>query len=83
MLTKDNIKLFTYVGLRQICSYNRDVLTCSFNYPKDYIIKMIEEQLHYGHKIFIPPYVFNPDYNYVKKIYKNYKSILLYDQQLL
>lgn len=83
MLTKDNIKIFTYTGLRQICSYNRTILACSYNYSKNYLIQMIETQLDYGHQIFIPNYVFNSEYSYVKKIYKNYKSILLYDQQLL
>ena len=63
VLTADYLNIFNVLGLKAICSSNRDVIF-SFNLLKrQQIIQLLITKTNEGYKLVIPPFIFkNEDY---------------------
>ena len=60
-LQQENIEIFSILGLKAICSHNRDILF-SFNLKKRLeIIEMITNKLNENYIIQIPKFIYNDD----------------------
>ncbi len=66
----DNLNLFNVLGLKAICTSNRDIIF-SFNLlNRQEIIKLLTTKAREGYKIIIPPFILkNNDYFRSRKSY--------------
>ena len=69
-LTPDNLCLFNVLGLKAICTSNRDIIF-SFNLlNRQEIIELLTRKIYEGYKIVIPPFILkNTDYFRSRKSY--------------
>lgn len=70
VLIPDNLNLFNVLGLKAICTSNRDIIF-SFNLlNRQEIIKLLTTKAREGYKIIIPPFILkNNDYFRSRKSY--------------
>ena len=61
VLTADYLNIFNVLGLKAICTSNRDVIF-SFNLLKrQQIIQLLITKTNEGYKLVIPPFIFKSD----------------------
>ena len=58
-LSLEELPNYSVLGLRQICSHNRDILYGFNKIPRTELIKLISQKLNNSCIIMIPPYVYN------------------------
>ena len=76
VLTADYLNIFNVLGLKAICSSNRDVIF-SFNLLKrQQIIQLLITKTNEGYKLVIPPYIFKNE-NYFKSRKSYIKTLLI------
>lgn len=70
ILIPDNLNLFNVLGLKAICTSNRDIIY-SFNLlNRQEIIELLTTKAKEGYKIIIPPFILkNNDYFRTRKSY--------------
>ena len=69
-LTPDYLHLFTVLGLKAICTSNRDIIYSFSLLNRQQIIQLLITKLNEGSKIVIPPFILkNKDYFKLKKSY--------------
>ena len=70
VLTPDKLHLFNVLGLKAICTSNRDIIF-SFNLlNRQQIIQLLTTKINEGYKLVIPPFIFkNNDYFRMRKSY--------------
>lgn len=70
VLIPDNLNIFNVLGLKAICTSNRDIIF-SFNLlNRQEIIKLLTTKAREGYKIIIPPFILkNNDYFRSRKSY--------------
>ena len=69
-LTTDELLIFNVLGLKAICTSNRDVIF-SFNLlNRQQIIQLLTTKINEGYKLVIPPFIYkNNDYFKARKSY--------------
>lgn len=74
-LTTDELLIFNVLGLKAICTSNRDVIF-SFNLlNRQQIIQLLTTKINEGYKLVIPPFIYKN--NAYFKARKNYIKTLL------
>ncbi len=67
VLQLQDLNKFNLLGLKAICSHNRDVLY-SYNFlTRKQIIERIKNEVNNNHVIKIPCFIYNSDYILIKK----------------
>lgn len=61
VLQEQNIKTFSILGLRAICSHNRDILSSYNHKTRQEITNMIMNQLNENHTIEVPKFIYKND----------------------
>ena len=72
----DDLNFFNVLGLKAICTSNRDVIS-SFNLlNRKEILQLLITKVNEGYKIVIPPFIYKNDSYFRSR--KSYIKILLY-----
>ena len=75
-LTYDYLNLFNVLGLKAICTSNRDIIF-SFNLlNRQQIIQLLTMKINEGYKIVVPPFI-TKNKDYFRSNKKSYIKILL------
>ena len=57
ILIPDNLNLFTVLGLKAICTSNRDIIYSFSLLNRQEIIQLLTRKIYEGDKIVIPPFI--------------------------
>ena len=70
VLTYDYLNLFNVLGLKAICTSNRDVIFSFSLLNRQQIIQLLMTKTNEGYKLVIPPFIFkNKEYFRSRKSY--------------
>ena len=74
VLTADYLNVFNVLGLKAICTSNRDVIFCFNLLNRKQIIQLLITKTNEGYNLVIPPYIFKNE-SYLLQFYEKTKNM--------